>query len=554
MPFRILHEKDFLGRAEELEFLSQRARDADKGNAQSVHVAGRLGTGKTELVKQFFNHLFWKQDKTAPFYYSVNNAILSVKDFSRDYMSKFICQRLAFENKEAALVNLEGISVEDLISLSEKKKAGWAAEILKRYSGCSEAVDFIRIALSAPQTSVRSTGIPAVIIIDEFQRLKNLHCLNEKKPELVELFESALSYGKTPHIITGSKPEIQEMSVASPLTQLIVKPFYLDNATLMFSNVLDEYNAKTGAIPQKLLDNLGGNPFYIQCVARSAALGRVSDSIDYLKAYTSEVTNGLICRRWESALKSKFPLNEKRRKAIEIINCIYNAGKGISPDRVASAVSIKENQAEEIINNLYLAGFVEYEFGMLKTPEDKVLIDFTDGIYNREISGSPAWESEKKLGNSLINHKEEKTSYEMVVPMHKEAELIVANCLEQIGKNLRLDQETIGRLQLAVIEACINAIEHSMSKDKKIYLNFDIYSDHIEIGIENSGREFVSPETGEPFSNRNLQEKSGRGWGIKLMKNFADDVRFEKTERGNKVVLVKKLLKTIKGEVNTSGE
>lgn len=554
MPLRILQEKDFVGRTEELEFLRQRALDAEKGNAQSLFLAGDSGIGKTELVKQLFNYLFWKQGRTVPFYYSVNNAVLSAKDFSRDYLSKFICQRLALENKEASLINLEGISIEDLISLSERKKAGWAIEILKRYAGCSEAIDFVRIALGAPMAAVRSTGVPAVVMIDEFQRLKNLHHSNEKKPELVELFETVLSHGKTFHIITGSKPEIQEMPVIGSLAQFAVKPLQLDSATLVFSNKLNEYNVRPGPIPQTVLTNLGGNPFYIQCVARAAALGRVSDTVDCLKAYTGEITSGVICRRWESALKSRFPLQDKRRKAIEIINCIYNAGEGISPDRVASAVSIRESQAEEIITGLYMAGFADYEFGMLKRPKDKVVADFAESLYSREISGSPSWESEKKLEGSLSSSKEEKTSYEMTIPMQKEAELIVANCLEQIGKNLHLDQETIGRLQLAVIEACINAIEHSESSDKKIYLGFDIYPDHIEIGIENSGREFVSPETGEPFSNRSLQEKSGRGWGIKLMKNFADDVRFEKTARGSKVVLVKKLSKTIKGEVKTSGE
>ena len=52
----------------------------------------------------------------------------------------------------------------------------------------------------------------------------------------------------------------------------------------------------------------------------------------------------------------------------------------------------------------------------------------------------------------------------MTIPMVREAELVAAQCLEQIGKNLHLDEDVIGQLQLAVIEACINAMEHSKEK------------------------------------------------------------------------------------------
>jgi anti-sigma regulatory factor (Ser/Thr protein kinase) len=37
---------------------------------------------------------------------------------------------------------------------------------------------------------------------------------------------------------------------------------------------------------------------------------------------------------------------------------------------------------------------------------------------------------------------------------------------------------------------------------------------------------------------------AGRGWGIKLIRRFVDDVRFEKTALGTKIVLVKKIEKS----------
>jgi anti-sigma regulatory factor (Ser/Thr protein kinase) len=64
------------------------------------------------------------------------------------------------------------------------------------------------------------------------------------------------------------------------------------------------------------------------------------------------------------------------------------------------------------------------------------------------------------------------------------------------------------------------------------------------VSIESAGWEFVVQETGEPFGDREHVKPSGRGLGIKMMKRFADEVRFEKTARGTKTVLVKNLAKS----------
>ncbi len=209
MPLRTLPEKDFFGRKEELADLYRRSLEIEKGITQSVFLSGRRGVGKTELLKQLFNNLFWKQDKVAPFYYSINSAILSVSDFSRDYLMRYICQRLAFENKESSLIYREGLSIDGLTSILEERKAFWALEILDVYIQCHEPIDSLRIALNAPHQSTLATGMSVVVMIDEFQRLNNFHISGNADPILVALFEMPLSFRKTPHLITGNQAEIQ---------------------------------------------------------------------------------------------------------------------------------------------------------------------------------------------------------------------------------------------------------------------------------------------------------------------------------------------------------
>jgi anti-sigma regulatory factor (Ser/Thr protein kinase) len=96
-------------------------------------------------------------------------------------------------------------------------------------------------------------------------------------------------------------------------------------------------------------------------------------------------------------------------------------------------------------------------------------------------------------------------------------------------------------MQIAVIEACINAIEHGKGMDNKIRIVVAVENNRLEVSIESAGPEFIVQETGEPFGDQAAANASGRGWGVKLMKRFADEVTFERTAQGSRTVLRKNL-------------
>jgi hypothetical protein len=211
MPFSALQEKDYIGRQEELAALTKRVTVPQGDTAQSAVLSGPRGMGKTELLKQLFGRLFWRQKRVAPFYYTVNAALLSAEAFSRSYLTRFLCQRLAYQKKEQALLYLDGISLADASSLLEERGETWASEILSQYERSSgDPLDALRIALNAPYLSAMATGTSVVVLIDEFHRLKGLHRGGVPEPQLAALFEEPMSSGKTPHIITGNAPELQE--------------------------------------------------------------------------------------------------------------------------------------------------------------------------------------------------------------------------------------------------------------------------------------------------------------------------------------------------------
>ncbi|MBI5026968.1 MAG: ATP-binding protein, partial [Nitrospirae bacterium] len=421
MPLRTLPEKDFFGRKEELIELYSRSLEAEKGITQSGFLSGLRGIGKTELLKQLFNHLFWGQAKVAPFYYCVNSGILSVPDFSRDYLTHYILQRFAFEKKDSSLIGMEGLSLERLSSIAEERKSTWALDLLDRYSqSCQEPIDSIRIALSAPYQSALATGVPVVVMIDEFQRLKNLHIHGAVDHMLVALFEEPVSCRVAPHLITGSQAEIQEILFSSSalsgnLAKIDVPPLKLEDATLMFLSLQGRYGGIKSSVPDAVFEYLGGNPFYIKCMAKAVRFkkSREIGEKDFWTAYLEEISGGNIYLYWASILKSFFPEVSLRRKALEILNKINSAGESLTSARISRSFSLSGEQTEGIMKALYLSGFVTGEFGVFRIPKDRGLRDFIDCLCMREILEKSYRDFETKFLERSASIKDKGVSFEM---------------------------------------------------------------------------------------------------------------------------------------------
>jgi serine/threonine-protein kinase RsbW len=125
--------------------------------------------------------------------------------------------------------------------------------------------------------------------------------------------------------------------------------------------------------------------------------------------------------------------------------------------------------------------------------------------------------------------------YEMVIPMNDEAELIAAHALEEIARRHNLDTKSINQVKTALVEACINAAEHSLSPDGKIYQRFRVEDDRVVLTVSNRGLRLASrAPADEPRDGR-------RGWGLKLMRRLMDEVTVEQVDDGTRIVMTKYL-------------
>ena len=129
----------------------------------------------------------------------------------------------------------------------------------------------------------------------------------------------------------------------------------------------------------------------------------------------------------------------------------------------------------------------------------------------------------------------------VVVPMGEENELIAAGAVEQIANRLKFGREEINQIKTAIVEACINAAEHSLSPDQKIYQRFRVESDKLVVTI--SSRGIVPTNVGKDSAGLAAQESQDerRGWGLNLIRTLMDEVEFERVDDGTSLRMTKYL-------------
>jgi serine/threonine-protein kinase RsbW len=128
--------------------------------------------------------------------------------------------------------------------------------------------------------------------------------------------------------------------------------------------------------------------------------------------------------------------------------------------------------------------------------------------------------------------------FEMVIPMSADTEIIAARTAEQIARRVNFQPEAINQIKTAVVEACINAAEHSLSPDRKIYQRFVVEDDRLVIIVASRG--VVPAGVGSNSDTSNQGNGNGRrGWGLKLIKMLMDEVEFERVDDGTQLKMTK---------------
>ena len=159
-------------------------------------------------------------------------------------------------------------------------------------------------------------------------------------------------------------------------------------------------------------------------------------------------------------------------------------------------------------------------------------------LQNRNAYGSSRKQIELLINfldaKNIVGEKAPKNEFEIVVPMGEDTEMIAAHAVEEIARKHRFAPKAINQIKTALVEACINATEHSLSPDRKIYQKFAVESDKIVITISNRGLRLADKKAVE-FK----PDEGRRGWGLKLMETLMDEVKFEQVDDGTRISMTK---------------
>ncbi|MBN09460.1 MAG: anti-sigma regulatory factor [Flavobacteriaceae bacterium] len=133
-----------------------------------------------------------------------------------------------------------------------------------------------------------------------------------------------------------------------------------------------------------------------------------------------------------------------------------------------------------------------------------------------------------------------KPTVELKLPILKNMELVATQTAEVVSRHMELSEEKAGEISMALIEACINAFEHSEAKSE-IYIHFLIDDETLTIKVIDKGKGFDSSKIKIPNIEKKLaSSEPKRGWGIMLIKELMDSVDFESDHTGTTLTMVKK--------------
>jgi len=130
---------------------------------------------------------------------------------------------------------------------------------------------------------------------------------------------------------------------------------------------------------------------------------------------------------------------------------------------------------------------------------------------------------------------------ELKLPILPNMELIATQTADIIANHMRLSEEQAGEITMALIEACINAFEHSKT-DSNVFIHFIIEEDSLVVKVIDQGIGFDKTKVEIPkIENKIGKDERKRGWGLQLIQELMDSVEFESNSDGTTVTMKKNI-------------
>jgi serine/threonine-protein kinase RsbW len=120
---------------------------------------------------------------------------------------------------------------------------------------------------------------------------------------------------------------------------------------------------------------------------------------------------------------------------------------------------------------------------------------------------------------------------------------VLSGALRGIGKELALSESEIGQLELMMVEAVNNVIEHAyeLQAGNDVHVRFEQRGNTVYLIISDRGKPIpaeVQEEIGEMPDPLALPDG---GWGLALIHALADSIRYVCSPEGNHLYVIKQV-------------
>lgn len=131
----------------------------------------------------------------------------------------------------------------------------------------------------------------------------------------------------------------------------------------------------------------------------------------------------------------------------------------------------------------------------------------------------------------------------LTIPMYPDMELAAAKTASVLAELMDFGEGEVEEIQLAIIETCINAFEHSKSDDQEVHIEFLLMENELQFKVTDRGIG-ISTDTldgsrvlGSPGVYTDLRK---RGRGLQIIRSLMDEVDIESSPNGTTVSVIKK--------------
>jgi len=560
-----IEEASFINRQSELAFFKKKALEIVQGRGEDLFFISQPGRGKTALLRELKEILFWEEIELIPVYFSFSGEYVDLWDFTEEYLVSMISQILLFKQKELLVgPNPLPLSFSALKGEAEKQGKDVLEKVILSHQEAYRIKDErkgLLNALEAPGRIAQAINKPIWMILDHIQEIEGITLAGKG---VVSLWRKVIASPWAPHLFSGEPPEFLKKVLlpildSSKMDVMELAPLSAEEG-LELAIVLGRFYdlEMANELIKIWFTYLEGNPGTLISLLRETRLeaGKLESHQRFIEIYLNSLYQGELGRGIESRLwrgQEADPL--KGGYFLRFLNRLVKSGGSMVPLRdIQKSIDLPGEMVQPLVRLLERAGIIGEHFGNIALENSRILRDWVEVLIRKYLRQEDLEQIIREMSLEMDRHlsglgegeqdpslyKENSLHFSLVLPINSESELVAVRALEQIATYSELDETSIEKVKIALIEACINASEHSQSFEKKIRVYFSVQPGILEIIVEDRGQAFNPVEVQARIIREAdpLLRKRGRGLG--LIQEMMDDVRFEKAHIGTRLYMVKK--------------